>query len=72
MNDLTVYDYLFVRGKIQEYKQKQYIDSDFHANPSYDHIFINGTATAKRFTMLSDSYMNAMSDHYPIYADLEI
>lgn len=28
--------------------------------------------TAKRFTMLSDSYMNAMSDHYPIYTDLEI
>lgn len=42
------------------------------ADPSYDHIFINGTATAKRFTMLSDSYMNDMSDHYPIYADLEI
>lgn len=42
------------------------------ADPSYDHIFINGTATAKRFTMLSDPYMNAMSDHYPIYTDLEI
>lgn len=39
MNDLTVYDYLFVRGKIQEYKQKQYIDSDFHANPAPELIF---------------------------------
>lgn len=42
------------------------------ADPSYDHIFLFGSAKAKRFTMLSDPYMNAMSDHYPIYADLEI
>lgn len=38
--------------------------------PAYDHIFISGAASAQSFAMLSGSYMNDMSDHYPIYADM--
>lgn len=40
--------------------------------PSYDHIFIYGSASAQSFTMLSDDYMSAVSDHYPVYADIVI
>ncbi len=40
--------------------------------PSYDHIFIYGQASARNFVMLSDEYMNDMSDHYPVYGDMLI
>lgn len=39
MNDLTVYDYLFIRGNIKKYKQNKYIDANFHANPAPELIF---------------------------------
>lgn len=39
MNDLTVYDYLFLRGNMKKYKENKYIDSDFHANPVPELIF---------------------------------
>ncbi len=39
LNDLTVYDYLFIRGNIHRYKQNGYIDSDYHANPAPELVF---------------------------------
>ncbi len=38
--------------------------------PNIDHIFVNGNATVITFGLLSDSYLNKMSDHYPIIADI--
>ena len=40
--------------------------------PSYDHIFIKGDATAETFALLSYDCLSDMSDHYPIFADIEI
>lgn len=39
MNDLTVYDYQFIRGNLKEYRQNGYIDSDFHAQPVPELVF---------------------------------
>lgn len=39
MNDLTVYDYLFRRGRIHEYKSNGWVDADFHAQPVPELIF---------------------------------
>lgn len=38
--------------------------------PTFDHIFLNGKATIKRYAILSDKVMEQMSDHYPIFADI--
>lgn len=38
--------------------------------PTFDHIFLNGDATINRYTILSDTIMQQMSDHYPIFADV--
>lgn len=38
--------------------------------PTFDHIFLNGKASVKRYSILSDSVMGEMSDHYPIFADI--
>ena len=40
--------------------------------PTYDHIFLTGTAKVRCYGILSDGAMDAMSDHYPIYADVKI
>lgn len=37
--------------------------------PTFDHIFLNGDAAINRYTILSDTVMQQMSDHYPIFAD---
>lgn len=38
--------------------------------PVYDHIFINGEAKVNAYALLSQSYLNELSDHYLIFADL--
>lgn len=38
-------------------------------SPTYDHIFLCGNAGVQRYSILSDSAMDAMSDHYPIFID---
>lgn len=40
--------------------------------PSYDHIFIDGNASADTFALLSYKEFSDMSDHYPIFADISI
>lgn len=40
--------------------------------PSYDHIFIKGDAKAQTFALMSYSYLADMSDHYPIFADINL
>ena len=40
--------------------------------PSYDHIFINGNATTNTFALLSYKCFETMSDHYPIFADINL
>lgn len=40
--------------------------------PTYDHIFLTGSAKVQCYGILSDGAMDAMSDHYPIYADVQI
>lgn len=40
--------------------------------PVYDHIFLNGEAKVKNYELLSGDYLSTMSDHYPIYADIEL
>lgn len=42
------------------------------AYPSYDHIFIKGSAHAQTFALMSYSYLVDMSDHYPIFADIKL
>lgn len=38
--------------------------------PTFDHIFLKGKATVERYSILSDSVMSEMSDHYLIFADI--
>lgn len=38
--------------------------------PTFDHIFLKGNATVNRYSIISDSVMTQMSDHYPIFADI--
>ena len=38
--------------------------------PTFDHIFSVGDAQVSRYSILSDSVMAQMSDHYPIFADI--
>lgn len=40
--------------------------------PSYDHIFLKGNAKAETFCLMSYNYLSDMSDHYPIFADIEL
>ena len=40
--------------------------------PTYDHIFLTGSAKVLCYGILSDGAMDAMSDHYPIYADVKM
>lgn len=42
------------------------------AAPTYDHIFLTGSAKVQCYGILSDGVMESMSDHYPIYADVKI
>lgn len=38
--------------------------------PTFDHIFLIGNAEINRYSILSDTVMQQMSDHYPIFADV--
>lgn len=40
--------------------------------PSYDHIFIKGEAKVDTFALLSYKWLSDMSDHYPIFADINL
>ena len=40
------------------------------SEPSYDHIFFYGDGQITTFRLLSDLFMQEMSDHYPLYADI--
>lgn len=40
--------------------------------PSYDHIFMNGTADIDSFCLMSYDYLTDMSDHYSIFADITL
>lgn len=40
--------------------------------PSYDHIFIKGSAKTDTFALLSYKSLENMSDHYPIFADISL
>ena len=42
------------------------------SEPVYDHIFVNGEVTISQYQLLSNSYMNDLSDHYPIFADFSL
>ena len=41
-------------------------------SPTYDHIFLDGEATVNNYTIISDTKMRQMSDHYSIFADVEL
>lgn len=49
---------------------KTYGDERDADAPTFDHIFLNGDANVKRYGILSDTVMQQMSDHYPIFADI--
>ncbi|MCH5320271.1 MAG: endonuclease/exonuclease/phosphatase family protein [Eubacterium sp.] len=38
--------------------------------PTFDHIFLKGDVAVNRYSIISDSVMTQMSDHYPIFADI--
>ncbi|MGN0570552.1 MAG: endonuclease/exonuclease/phosphatase family protein [Candidatus Fimenecus sp.] len=40
--------------------------------PTYDHIFLNGSATVRRYAIISPDVLSQMSDHYPIFVDTDI
>ena len=40
--------------------------------PSYDHIFVYGNAEVDTFALLSYKYLSDMSDHYPVFADIDL
>lgn len=42
------------------------------SSPTYDHIFQLGNAQVERYSILSDSSMESMSDHYPIFIDVAL
>ncbi len=37
-----------------------------------DHVFISGAVRVERFALLSHAFLNEMSDHYPVFADLTV
>ncbi|MGN1203319.1 MAG: endonuclease/exonuclease/phosphatase family protein [Eubacterium sp.] len=39
--------------------------------PTFDHIFVTGDVEVSRYSIISDSVMKQMSDHYLIYADID-
>lgn len=40
--------------------------------PSYDHIFLTGTAQIKAYEILSASFIEPLSDHFPIFIDAAV
>lgn len=40
--------------------------------PSYDHIFMSGSAETEAFCLMSYDCFTDMSDHYPIFADIRL
>ncbi len=40
--------------------------------PSYDHIFMKGNAKVRSFCLMSYDYLTDMSDHYPVFADVDL
>lgn len=53
-------------------KKKTSGNSQKVKKPTYDHIFLKGSAKVNRYAILSDSAMDAMSDHYPIFVDVSL
>ncbi|MBQ3888111.1 MAG: endonuclease/exonuclease/phosphatase family protein [Clostridia bacterium] len=37
-----------------------------------DHVFVSGAVRVERFGLLSHAFLNEMSDHYPVFADLTV
>lgn len=50
--------------------KKTYGDERDADAPTFDHIFLIGNAKVTRYSILSDTVMQQMSDHYPIFADI--
>ncbi len=70
--------------EIYNFLESKFVDTKYEAEtklcgsevsydyPAWDHIFRYGNAKTKTFCLLSDSYFSDMSDHYSIFADVEI
>lgn len=40
--------------------------------PTWDHIFLNGEAQINRYAIVSPEVLSEMSDHYPVFVDVNI
>lgn len=39
---------------------------------TWNHIFLNGKANVSRYAIVSPEALSEMSDHYPIFADVDV
>lgn len=71
----TVYKKLATYFKDAKYGEGTQIvcrDEAVAAAPAWDHIFVDGDATAKRFFVLDGEVFENLSDHYAIFADFSL
>ncbi|MGN0538479.1 MAG: hypothetical protein ACI4KI_01340 [Candidatus Fimenecus sp.] len=69
-----IYEYLAEKLNDSKYcAQSTYSGSEQTLEqPLYDHIFYTGKAVPTRYELLSQPYLNDMSDHYPVFCDFSI
>ena len=53
-------------------KNKYYGENFNFSNTLNDHIFIKGNVTVKNLSLLSQDCFCALSDHYPLFADIKL
>lgn len=68
----SVYDALTVSLKDTKSLARRTTEGDSREvrKPTQDHIFMLGESTIERYSIISDSVMKEMSDHYPIFIDV--
>lgn len=68
----TVYDALTVSLNDTKSYARRTTEGDARdvRKPTQDHIFMLGNATIERYSIISDTVMQEMSDHYPIFIDV--
>ncbi len=68
----SVYDALTVSLKDTKLLAKRSTEGDAREveKPTQDHIFMLGNSKVERYSIISDSIMKEMSDHYPIFIDV--
>ncbi len=74
MDAPSIYTYLAEKLKDCKFNtNNRYCGSSWSLEqPVYDHLFLNGEAEISRFELLSQPYLDKMSDHYPIFADIKL